>query len=312
MTVGRTRVRPSSCVTSSASSRDAVAHRGRHRLPDDVRADGPGRHRRTTDRPARNSHRASPRSARSTLLSCGPGLSDAHQAADQRALDAVHSARVADNDCPRCCANSSTRLCIAGGRSAVVRKTASWLHQWRCRMTALLHMGSRRHSGTRRCSAAPRRLARPALYAPSMDAHHPTGDAQVLTDLASSDLDPRIRALVASLLAVGTINLRMIKSGHPLGPVTPGGRANDHWFYRAVDVDSVDGHAVADRPIPAAVVAVGRHILGLPAHLRPDHVMGPSEWHRALGGGVRTGFRDESAASARHADHLHLGFAPLD
>lgn len=136
-----------------------------------------------------------------------------------------------------------------------------------------------------------------------------TGTPEALADLASAEVDPRLRRLVEVLLRDHVLNVRRVRTGHPLGPVTPGGRDNDHYFYRAVDLAAVDGHPVVARPIAEPVVALGRTLLTLPAALRPTSVLGPGEWHAALGGGRRTGFRDEPVANARHHDHLHLGFA---
>ncbi|MFC7621631.1 NUDIX hydrolase [Microlunatus sp. GCM10028923] len=139
-----------------------------------------------------------------------------------------------------------------------------------------------------------------------------TGTPAALADLASPKVDARLRRLVEVLLRDHVLDVRTVRTGHPMGPVTPGGRDNDHYFYRAVDLVAVDGRPVAGRPIPEPVVSLGRTLLTLPTELRPTSVLGPAEWHAALGGGRRTGFRDEPAVNARHHDHLHLGYgAPV-
>lgn len=101
----------------------------------------------------------------------------------------------------------------------------------------------------------------------------------------------------------------LIKTSHPMGPVSPGGVGNSHHFYRAVDIGEVDGAAVVDRPIADAVLALGRTLMRL-TDGRSDSVMGPAEWLAALGPGDRIGFRDDEHAVRSHTDHLHLGFHP--
>jgi len=47
--------------------------------------------------------------------------------------------------------------------------------------------------------------------------------------------------------------------------------------------------------------------MSLEGDQRAARVMGPAAWHRALGAGDRTGFRDDDFANQIHADHLHIG-----
>lgn len=129
-----------------------------------------------------------------------------------------------------------------------------------------------------------------------------------MADLDHPDIDPRIVRLLEFLLEHHDLNVRMVRTGHPLGATTPNGRENDHWYFRAIDIDAVDGCAVIDRPIGEAVVRLGRRLVDLPDDLRPASALGPDVWHAALGGGAVTGFRDEPTVNARHHDHLHLGY----
>ena len=143
-----------------------------------------------------------------------------------------------------------------------------------------------------------------------MDSPNLTGPPDALRDLADPRLDDRLRRLIKLLLVDHRINVRLVATGHPLGPVTPNGRPNDHFHFCAADIDSVGGSPVAQRPIPAPVVDLGRTLLTLPIGVRPSRALGPAEWQAALGGGAITGFRDEPAVNARHHDHLHLGYTP--
>lgn len=138
-----------------------------------------------------------------------------------------------------------------------------------------------------------------------------TGTPSALDDLASPEIDPRVTQLLAALSVDCELHVRLVKTGHPLGPVTPGGRENDHWFYRAVDIDMVDRILVVDEPDGEAMLALGRTLMTLAEPLRPRNILGPDAWHAALGGGGVTGFRDEPAVNARHHDHVHLGFGAL-
>ncbi|GAA0498584.1 hypothetical protein Ade02nite_91840 [Paractinoplanes deccanensis] len=126
-------------------------------------------------------------------------------------------------------------------------------------------------------------------------------------DLIDGQLDHRLRDILELLVEHHQISVRLIKTGHPLGPVTPGGRRNDHYFHEAADLDMIDGLTVRDHNTAGPLISVGHLLMSLPTARRARVVMGPAAWHQALGEGNRTGFRDEDAANSRHADHLHIG-----
>lgn len=127
------------------------------------------------------------------------------------------------------------------------------------------------------------------------------------SDLQSGRVDPALVSVLASAVERFAFEVRTIKTGHPMGPVSPAGRLNSHYFYCAADIYAVDGHDVATRPIPAPIVRFGRWLMSLDEALRPRRVMGPGVWHAALGPGDRRGFRDDDFANQIHDDHLHLG-----
>lgn len=128
-------------------------------------------------------------------------------------------------------------------------------------------------------------------------------------DLACGLVDRRLVKVLADLVGHHRVRVVMIKTGHPMGPRSPAGVENSHYFYRAVDIDAVDDQLVARRPVPAPVVDVGRLLMMRRPEDRIDTVMGPAAWHQALGSGDRTGFRDDDFANRIHHDHLHLGVA---
>ncbi len=127
-------------------------------------------------------------------------------------------------------------------------------------------------------------------------------------DLVSGRVDTRLVLLLSRLTQHHQIGVATIKTGHPMGPRSPAGRENDHYFYRAADITEVDGHPVGSDPTSDGIVNVGRMLMELRGDARPARVMGPVEWQGALGSGDRTGFRDDEFANEIHRDHVHLGF----
>jgi hypothetical protein len=63
----------------------------------------------------------------------------------------------------------------------------------------------------------------------------------------------------------------------------------------------------------AALIDIGRILRQLPPSWRPDRIVGPNAWHKALGYGRTAGFLDDAFHNAIHAHHVHVGFAhPTD
>lgn len=129
-----------------------------------------------------------------------------------------------------------------------------------------------------------------------------------LADLASGRVDDRLIGVLMNLSQHHRVHVTMIKTGHPMGPYSPAGRENDHFFYRAADVAAIDGTPIETDPVADGAVAVGNMLIQLHGVGRPARVMGPAAWHAALGDGDRTGFRNDDFANAIHHDHLHIGF----
>jgi hypothetical protein len=127
------------------------------------------------------------------------------------------------------------------------------------------------------------------------------------SDLESDQASPALICLLASAVERFALEVRTIKTSHPMGPISPAGRLNSHYFYCAADIYAVDGQDVGARPIPKSIVRFGRWLMSLDEALRPSTVMGPGAWHAALGPGDRRAFRDDSFANKIHHDHLHLG-----
>ncbi len=134
----------------------------------------------------------------------------------------------------------------------------------------------------------------------------PSANAQ--TDIESGQVDARIVRTLLTLTEKHTINVSLIKTGHPLGPRTPGGYPNSHFYYRAVDITAVDGISIQEHGGDPAILDVGRILRGIPPQERPDHIFGPQEWHTALRYPASTGFRSDPFHNSIHVDHIHLSF----
>jgi hypothetical protein len=127
-------------------------------------------------------------------------------------------------------------------------------------------------------------------------------------DIESRLVDDRLIATLFALTNAHCIAVSTVKTGHPMGPTTPGGFSNSHYYYRAVDIVAVDGKPIAGHATDPAILDVGRILRHLPPQERPDHIYGPAEWHAALGYSSRSGFRSDPFHDKIHADHLHLSF----
>ncbi len=127
-------------------------------------------------------------------------------------------------------------------------------------------------------------------------------------DLESGLVDPRLVGVLRALVEAHTIEVSTIRTGHPMGPTTPNGRPNPHYYGRAADVTAVDGKPVRGNGADVDVVHVGRILRGIPPDRRPDEIMGPGEWQDALGYPRHAGFISDLVRDERHADHLHVGF----
>lgn len=134
----------------------------------------------------------------------------------------------------------------------------------------------------------------------------PSADARL--DLESGNVDARLVEVLFVLAQEHNLDVSIIKTGHPLGPTTPGGFTNSHYYYRAVDITAVDGKSLLEYPTDQDVLAIGRILRSLPPQARPDHIFGPEAWQTSLGYTVSAGFRSDAFHNQIHADHLHLSF----
>jgi hypothetical protein len=131
---------------------------------------------------------------------------------------------------------------------------------------------------------------------------------QAYADLASGNTDPRLVAILLALAQKHGLEISTIKTGHPLGPRTPGGFVNSHYFYRAVDIIAIDGKSIPGHETDPGIVDVGRILRGISPQDRPDYIFGPEAWHAVLKYPETAGFRSDPFHNRLHADHLHLSF----
>jgi hypothetical protein len=114
-------------------------------------------------------------------------------------------------------------------------------------------------------------------------------------DLASGRLDLRVQSILAVLAQRHTIRISCLKTGHSQF-VKGTTRTSNHWVWRAVDLDRVDGQPVSPSSKPARQLVAW--LDGLQGPLRPAEVGSP--W--AIGHAPY--FTDDG-----HKEHVHIGYS---
>lgn len=139
-------------------------------------------------------------------------------------------------------------------------------------------------------------------------------------DLERGIVDRRLVAALGTLTEKHRICVQAFKKGHfflpgvPDGPRIPegygeaGGLPNTHYFGRAADVWWVDGKSVEGSATDPQVLKVGRTLAGIPPGERPDQIIGPPGWSRALGYGREEGWVLAPDQLRLHEDHIHIGY----
>jgi hypothetical protein len=114
-------------------------------------------------------------------------------------------------------------------------------------------------------------------------------------DLASGQLDLRVQSLLAVLAERHRIRLSCLRTGHSQ-LVKGTTRVSNHWVWRAVDIDRVDGQPVS--PNSQVARALVEWLDGLQGPLRPAEIGSPFDLGR------RPYFTDEG-----HKEHIHVGYS---
>jgi hypothetical protein len=143
---------------------------------------------------------------------------------------------------------------------------------------------------------------------------------QAAGDLELGVVDQRLIAALGVLTREHSICVEAFKEGHyflpgvPDGPRIPegygkaGGLPNTHYYGRAADVWWVDGRPVEGNAKAPGILEVGRLLASIPPKKRPDQIIGPSRWAKALGYGREAGWVLAPDQLELHKDHIHIGY----
>src|ERR687886_221191 len=142
---------------------------------------------------------------------------------------------------------------------------------------------------------------------------------KAIGDLEAGSVDERLVAALQVVAEEHRICVDAFKEGHYFlpgvkdGPFIPasygdaGGLPNTHYYGRAVDIRKVDGKPVRGNGTDPGVLDVGEVLVGIPPQRRPDQIIGPSDWTKALGYSRREGWILDTDQLELHEDHLHIG-----
>jgi hypothetical protein len=143
---------------------------------------------------------------------------------------------------------------------------------------------------------------------------------QAVRDLEKGVVDQRLVAALRVLIREHRICVQTFKEGHnflpdvPDGPRIPegygkaGGLPNTHYFGRAADVWWVDGKPVEDNATAPGILQVGKILASIPPGRRPDQIIGPPRWTKALGYRRPRGWVLAPDQLKLHTDHIHIGY----
>ncbi len=125
-------------------------------------------------------------------------------------------------------------------------------------------------------------------------------------DLSSGLVDPRVVAVLGAMTARFQVGVGVVKTGHHqcVGGgdqrSRPGCAVSEHWYYRGVDLSTVNGRPVS--PANADARALAELLARLPSPLRPDELGVPWAGMDPLPGVF---------SDADHQGHLHLGYRQM-
>jgi hypothetical protein len=143
---------------------------------------------------------------------------------------------------------------------------------------------------------------------------------QVVRDLEKGVVDQRLVAVLRVLTKEHRICVQTFKEGHYFLPGVPdrpripegygkaGGLPNTHYFGRAADVWWVDGKPVEGNATAPGILEVGKILASIPPERRPDQIIGPPRWTKALGYKRPRGWVLGPDQLKLHRDHIHIGY----
>jgi len=148
--------------------------------------------------------------------------------------------------------------------------------------------------------------------------------SKAIGDLKAEIVDPRLVATLQVVAEKHRICVDAFKEGHyflpgaPDRPLIPdsygdaGGLPNTHYYGRAADVRRVDGKPVRGNGSDPDVLDVGETIAGIPPQQRPDQIIGPPSWTKALRRSYEEGWILDADQLKLHENHLHIGYISDD
>jgi hypothetical protein len=143
---------------------------------------------------------------------------------------------------------------------------------------------------------------------------------QAVRDLEKGVVDQRLVSALRVLSKEHRICVQTFKEGHYFlpgvsdGPRVPegygkaGGLPNTHYFGRAADLWWVDGNPVEGNVTTPGILEVGKILAGIPPERRPDQIIGPPRWTKALEYGRHKGWVLAPDQLKLHRDHIHIGY----
>jgi hypothetical protein len=143
-------------------------------------------------------------------------------------------------------------------------------------------------------------------------------------DLKAGIVDERLITTLQTLTEEHRVCVDAFKEGHyflpgvPDGPVIPdsygeaGGLPNSHYYGRAVDIRRINSKPVRDNGTNQDMLDVGKTITGITPQGRPDQIIGPESWTKALGHSTEEGWILDEDQLKRHEDHIHVGYIRED
>jgi hypothetical protein len=143
-------------------------------------------------------------------------------------------------------------------------------------------------------------------------------------DLKAGIVDERLMTTLQTLTEEHRVCIDAFKEGHyflpgvPDGPVIPdnygeaGGLPNSHYYGRAADIRRINGKPVRDDGTNPGTLGVGDALTGIPPQERPDQIIGPESWAKALGGSSEEGWILDEDQLKLHKDHIHIGYMRED
>src|SRR5215213_11591087 len=139
-------------------------------------------------------------------------------------------------------------------------------------------------------------------------------------DLEAGIVDERLVVALRIVAGEHRVCVDAFREGHyfvpgvPDGPRIPegygeaGGLPNTHYFGRAADVWWVDSKPVEGNATAPGILEVGKILASIPPERRPDQIIGPPWWTKALGYGRPRGWVLAPDQLKLHKDHIHIGY----